>query len=118
MASMAVMASWVHRCRWVLGWAFHTNTRMMAASASHILEMARPTRVRSTKASTWPSFGSCRSSRSEEHTSELQSLMRISYAVFCLKKKTNTITSKTNRNIEQTLLQNQRPYETTIQHDH
>src|SRR3546814_9467915 len=29
------------------------------------------------------------SGRSEEHTSELQSLMRISYAVFCLKKKTN-----------------------------
>src|SRR3546814_6232788 len=28
--------------------------------------------------------------RSEEHTSELQSLMRISYAVFCLKKKTST----------------------------
>src|SRR3546814_6163267 len=28
-------------------------------------------------------------SRSEEHTSELQSLMRISYAVFCLKKKNN-----------------------------
>src|SRR3546814_10676963 len=28
--------------------------------------------------------------RSEEHTSELQSLMRISYAVFCLKKKSNT----------------------------
>src|SRR3546814_7596836 len=34
--------------------------------------------------------------RSEEHTSELQSLMRISYAVFCLKKKTkdNTETTK------------------------
>src|SRR3546814_5153151 len=31
--------------------------------------------------------------RSEEHTSELQSLMRISYAVFCLKKKTTTITN-------------------------
>src|SRR3546814_7514595 len=29
--------------------------------------------------------------RSEEHTSELQSLMRISYAVFCLKKKTNKV---------------------------
>src|SRR3546814_5436577 len=29
--------------------------------------------------------------RSEEHTSELQSLMRISYAVFCLKKKNNSI---------------------------
>src|SRR3546814_5599628 len=31
---------------------------------------------------------SYRQARSEEHTSELQSLMRISYAVFCLKKKT------------------------------
>src|SRR3546814_5990768 len=31
--------------------------------------------------------------RSEEHTSELQSLMRISYAVFCLKKKNHTDTS-------------------------
>src|SRR3546814_7615557 len=31
------------------------------------------------------------SERSEEHTSELQSLMRISYAVFCLKKKQSTI---------------------------
>src|SRR3546814_5042427 len=30
--------------------------------------------------------------RSEEHTSELQSLMRNSYAVFCLKKKTQTLT--------------------------
>src|SRR3546814_3710321 len=34
--------------------------------------------------------------RSEEHTSELQSLMRISYAVFCLKKKKKYITSYTN----------------------
>src|SRR3546814_7907542 len=32
--------------------------------------------------------------RSEEHTSELQSLMRISYAVFCLKKKNNTEINK------------------------
>src|SRR3546814_5766996 len=32
-------------------------------------------------------------SRSEEHTSELQSLMRISYAVFCLKKKQNNTMS-------------------------
>src|SRR3546814_1625983 len=40
--------------------------------------------------------------RSEEHTSELQSLMRISYAVFCLKKKTKTnikaIYTRTNYN--------------------
>src|SRR3546814_9545163 len=33
----------------------------------------------------------CRPPRSEEHTSELQSLMRISYAVFCLKKKKKTV---------------------------
>src|SRR3546814_1665426 len=49
--------------------------------------------------------------RSEEHTSELQSLMRISYAVFCLKKKTqqvtarkiNTHTQKCNLTTEDTL---------------
>src|SRR3546814_1923724 len=34
--------------------------------------------------------------RSEEHTSELQSLMRISYAVFCLKKKNSLITIYTS----------------------
>src|SRR3546814_10042895 len=34
--------------------------------------------------------------RSEEHTSELQSLMRISYAVFCLKKKKNKTTTQSN----------------------
>src|SRR3546814_3296148 len=34
--------------------------------------------------------------RSEEHTSELQSLMRISYAVFCLKKKNNIYTKSNN----------------------
>src|SRR3546814_9583245 len=36
--------------------------------------------------------------RSEEHTSELQSLMRISYAVFCLKKKQKTTTQTTKNN--------------------
>src|SRR3546814_10028413 len=35
--------------------------------------------------------------RSEEHTSELQSLMRISYAVFCLKKKKNQQTPRRHR---------------------
>src|SRR3546814_10551474 len=44
-------------------------------------------------------FGGRRWCRSEEHTSELQSLMRISYAVFCLKKKTKTkIKSRTTSN--------------------
>src|SRR3546814_9711162 len=48
-------------------------------------------------------------SRSEEHTSELQSLMRISYAVFCLKKKTNntytgTFTTNTTITKQQTTI--------------
>src|SRR3546814_9245803 len=37
-----------------------------------------------------PGSGAGGRGRSEEHTSELQSLMRISYAVFCLKKKNNS----------------------------
>src|SRR3546814_3004449 len=41
-----------------------------------------------------------RAGRSEEHTSELQSLMRTSYAVFCLKKKTNTGNTKTTVGID------------------
>src|SRR3546814_1534770 len=49
----------------------------------------------------------CRSAtgRSEEHTSELQSLMRISYAVFCLKKKKHT-TTKAHHNIIKQLIIN------------
>src|SRR3546814_3036838 len=51
--------------------------------------------VAETEVGTWPLFGLLAKlqrsvfidRRSEEHTSELQSLMRISYAVFCLKKK-------------------------------
>src|SRR3546814_6444160 len=43
-----------------------------------------------------PSVSATRVRRSEEHTSELQSLMRISYAVFCLK---NTNTQEYNRDI-------------------
>src|SRR3546814_5586757 len=47
--------------------------------------------------------------RSEEHTSELQSLMRISYAVFCLKKKKNK-----NTNTQQThTTTNSNTYSTT-----
>src|SRR3546814_3711044 len=46
----------------------------------------KPTPVRVTTPMTMPTV------RSEEHTSELQSLMRISYAVFCLKKKNKTTT--------------------------
>src|SRR3546814_7002858 len=41
----------------------------------------------------------CSVDRSEEHTSELQSLMRISYAVFCLKKKTKNTLSTNNHSL-------------------
>src|SRR3546814_4641649 len=41
--------------------------------------------------------------RSEEHTSELQSLMRISYAVFCLKKKKNILSYSIEQIITRTL---------------
>src|SRR3546814_7266554 len=50
--------------------------------------------------------------RSEEHTSELQSLMRISYAVFCLKKKTNTY-DQTNT-VTQTRLHQRRKLLSTL----
>src|SRR3546814_4508607 len=44
-------------------------------------------------------FAATSSSRSEEHTSELQSLMRISYAVFCLKKKNIKLQYASHTNI-------------------
>src|SRR3546814_9296463 len=56
--------------------------------------------------------------RSEEHTSELQSLMRSSYAVFCLKKK-RTRVQKENTHINTTHTRSTRSYNTfkTIQHN-
>src|SRR3546814_5653995 len=47
--------------------------------------------------------GAAKNERSEEHTSELQSLMRISYAVFCLKKKKKVHEERTldNTNVKQ-----------------
>src|SRR3546814_4200251 len=53
--------------------------------------------------------------RSEEHTSELQSLMRISYAVFCLKKKTNNSPPTTQKHQQKHHTQHTTTY-TTITH--
>src|SRR3546814_10239012 len=50
--------------------------------------------------------------RSEEHTSELQSLMRISYAVFCLKKKTTT-----NHNKDRYQLKNKQQTYSILHHN-
>src|SRR3546814_1544592 len=52
-------------------------------------------------------FGGKVEHRSEAHTSELQSLMRISYAVFCLKNKQRSARNGTSENIRQSTVQNE-----------
>src|SRR3546814_6277272 len=49
--------------------------------------------------------------RSEEHTSELQSLMRISYAVFCLKKKIKHRTTQCNKEYIKRIIKNKQKIE-------
>src|SRR3546814_1870584 len=79
------------------GWQRQTNAQ----------EYSGPTYVR------WPSH----LPRSEEHTSELQSLMRISYAVFCLKKKNKKKHKQTHapktHHIKQQLNENNKKINTT-----
>src|SRR3546814_5496640 len=63
--------------------AFGTVTSHFPTRDVHVLARAHPLTLNDGLSQA--SMGTCK--RSEEHTSELQSLMRISYAVFCLKKK-------------------------------
>src|SRR3546814_1594701 len=73
----------------------HSSFRLLAVSLNHsglLKSMGPDPRSRSTV-----NRSRCEG-RSEEHTSELQSLMRISYAVFCLKKKKKQ-TQTQNKNI-------------------
>src|SRR3546814_7159625 len=65
------------------------NPSAMNSGAVTMMPMPKP--VMDSKNTDSPST-STSTRRSEEHTSELQSLMRISYAVFCLKKKTTHTT--------------------------
>src|SRR3546814_6965886 len=71
------------------------NARAGACHGARGTRAAR--RAESGRSATLPAAATAHGTvrRSEEHTSELQSLMRISYAVFCLKKKKNT-TMNTN----------------------
>src|SRR3546814_9842870 len=62
-------------CRRRARWCWRRSSRCRTASAAC--------------SCSGPAHGEPTRHRSEEHTSELQSLMRISYAVFCLKKKNN-----------------------------
>src|SRR3546814_1395430 len=61
-----------------------TNAIELGASASALANLAKRLGLPMPRAGHWMKK---EVGRSEEHTSELQSLMRISYAVFCLKKK-------------------------------
>src|SRR3546814_4118243 len=63
---------------------------------------AAPARARRVPHRLAPAAHPAHRARSEEHTSELQSLMRISYAVFCLKKKINSILTLTYSDIHST----------------
>src|SRR3546814_6592118 len=85
---------------------FPYTTLFRSSSACGIVRRNRPngrrtckaaSRRRSVRRSPPATARSIRKPRSEEHTSELQSLMRISYAVFCLKKKKKTTTPTTDR---------------------
>src|SRR3546814_9168504 len=73
------------------GWSLHTSKIILnPAYCRNFQPLRPPARVpRPSHRSVRPMSDSFATrARSEEHTSELQSLMRISYAVFCLKKKT------------------------------
>src|SRR3546814_9884610 len=58
-----------------------------ATSASAMMRNSATIACRSSRSTSIAPKSAWAATRSEEHTSELQSLMRISYAVFCLKKK-------------------------------
>src|SRR3546814_3096411 len=69
--------------------AVYRGTRNLGKSAFVFEESSQPPRYDRRTITRAPRYTRPSAShRSEEHTSELQSLMRISYAVFCLKKKT------------------------------
>src|SRR3546814_7876029 len=69
----------------------HARSNIVGVRMRPISSMSRKPDVVSTPVNA-PDF--CKIVRSEENTSELQSLMRISYAVFCLKKKKKRLTHK------------------------
>src|SRR3546814_3614007 len=81
--------------------AQETLNQVVAASFSRALDSLRQTYGPSGKKWQWGQVKGTHVphllGRSEEHTSELQSLMRISYAVFCLKKKKETTTHITTK---------------------
>src|SRR3546814_8444945 len=83
--------------------ALHKPSPFFLSSSNQLSSWSKPQRMNFANAK---GCNIC-SVRSEEHTSELQSLMRISYAVFCLKKKKHTMyTYTTYNNIHISILHN------------
>src|SRR3546814_8629095 len=70
------------------GWLYFGSRRPGGLGKDDIWRARRTTTGAWQVENAGPAINSTGAERSEEHTSELQSLMRISYAVFCLKKKT------------------------------
>src|SRR3546814_2251396 len=92
-------------CRWVSLRSTHPTITVRVSRSQALLReccaantCAAPATARVRAHAAPP--GPCRA-RSEEHTSELQSLMRISYAVFCLKKKKQNKHSRTTQTPQQ-----------------
>src|SRR3546814_1496066 len=83
------------RLCWNLPFASRQSTGRNALDFAHFRSVSRCPKAADPR-TVRPPGASIKPLRSEEHTSELQSLMRISYAVFCLKKK------KTNTNNDNT----------------
>src|SRR3546814_3900889 len=76
--------------------SYRADTRFVGAGNSTPAAVCSRRRVIGPKRIASQSASRVDASRSEEHTSELQSLMRISYAVFCLKKKKKRKRTKYN----------------------
>src|SRR3546814_1486896 len=98
----------------IMDWPTHAASKPIAmipncAATRHAhftLDGSGPVYLEAPKLDEWPDVNwtpSKEAKRSEEHTSELQSLMRISYAVFCLKKKKKTQNSKEHINTSKTI---------------
>src|SRR3546814_7308895 len=94
-------------CTCVMAWSKVTGICLNSASIDAVNFVS--VRARS-------SLSAVSSPRSEEHTSELQSLMRISYAVFCLKKKNNSRLS--TQSIQDHNKHEARPYTLTTNYLH
>src|SRR3546814_4914697 len=77
----------------IANWPLTTTKRMPVENSVGWVKSARGAKVAGSKAT-------MSAKRSEEHTSELQSLMRISYAVFCLRKQNELLTTDRASNYE------------------